>query len=392
MDETAKLPLPNFLQMLTSNNIPVVKAMTIAKAMYKEYNTPAQLSALTDLKLKGSGIADKEDRKNVIAALRKAGYVSGNTRSKNSKNPSSDPSRSSLEITESESTPKKRKRKRVDSENEFLPLGESESYQNLEFNEVLDESLLQSKATVVNRAPLMTAWATVVAERIGFQREEALSIASSYTEMNALSKGVSLGIYKDGKQKGLEAVKGGTQPYVDLMGRRPLYQIRSDRWRALHNGSPTKPSTAYSYISSSLRQTMPYIIGALRLLANSFTAQEINQKAWGLYIQFRPAGEGWGERSEVRCSTILALKKTLPDDAHKDHVNRVSENEDSKAGDFVKYQAVEDETDVVSEDRESKRAKRGMTLEEYEAMLDEDHTFDDIDLDDLEPSTSTKPQ
>lgn len=45
-------------------------------------------------------------------------------------------------------------------------------------------------------------------------------IASTYTEMNAISKGVSLGIYKDGKQKGLEALKGGSQPYVDLMGRR----------------------------------------------------------------------------------------------------------------------------------------------------------------------------
>lgn len=38
--------------------------------------------------------------------------------------------------------------------------------------------------------------------------------------MNALSKGVSLGIYKDGKQKGLDAIKGGSQPYVELMGRR----------------------------------------------------------------------------------------------------------------------------------------------------------------------------
>lgn len=32
------------------------------------------------------------------------------------------------------------------------------------------------KSTVVNRAPLLTAWAMIVAERIGFDREEALSI------------------------------------------------------------------------------------------------------------------------------------------------------------------------------------------------------------------------
>jgi len=39
--------------------------------------------------------------------------------------------------------------------------------------------------------------------------------------MNAMSKGVSLGIYKtQDQQKRLDAVKGGSQPYVELMGRR----------------------------------------------------------------------------------------------------------------------------------------------------------------------------
>ena len=36
--------------------------------------------------------------------------------------------------------------------------------------------MLKSKFVVVNRAPIMTAWSFVVAERLGFQREEALSI------------------------------------------------------------------------------------------------------------------------------------------------------------------------------------------------------------------------
>ena len=44
--------------------------------------------------------------------------------------------------------------------------------------------------------------------------------ATVYTEMNAISKGVSLGIYDQRKEKGVEATKGGSQPYVDLMGRR----------------------------------------------------------------------------------------------------------------------------------------------------------------------------
>ena len=46
--------------------------------------------------------------------------------------------------------------------------------------------------------------------------------ASVYTEMNAITKGVSLGIYADGKQKGVEASRTGSQPYVELMGRRSV--------------------------------------------------------------------------------------------------------------------------------------------------------------------------
>lgn len=63
--------------------------------------------------------------------------------------------------------------------NEFLPndpLEERIDAEALDFKECLDESVLMSKHAVVNRAPVMTAWATVVAERLNFKRTEALSI------------------------------------------------------------------------------------------------------------------------------------------------------------------------------------------------------------------------
>ena len=85
----------------------------------------------------------------------------------------------------------------------------------------------------------MTAWATFVAERMHFTREEALSIgtygfahnwglslylngfiASVYTELNAVSKGTSLGIFTKDDDRGVEAAKDGSQPYIELMGRR----------------------------------------------------------------------------------------------------------------------------------------------------------------------------
>lgn len=41
--------------------------------------------------------------------------------------------------------------------------------------------------------------------------------------MNAISKGVSLGIYDKGKIRDSDAQKGGSQPYVELMGRRSVF-------------------------------------------------------------------------------------------------------------------------------------------------------------------------
>ena len=38
--------------------------------------------------------------------------------------------------------------------------------------------------------------------------------------MNAISKGVSIGLYANGQQKGMDASRTGNQPYVELMGRR----------------------------------------------------------------------------------------------------------------------------------------------------------------------------
>jgi hypothetical protein len=76
---------------------------------------------------------------------------------------------------------KKRKRDTLSrlEKNEFLPgppPEEGAALGSLDFHELLDEDALMRKSAVVNRAPIMMAWSCVVAERLGFSREEALSI------------------------------------------------------------------------------------------------------------------------------------------------------------------------------------------------------------------------
>jgi hypothetical protein len=56
------------------------------------------------------------------------------------------------------------------------PKDEAASLPSLDYKENKNETELMTRSVIVNRAPIMMAWAAVVAERLGFTREEALSI------------------------------------------------------------------------------------------------------------------------------------------------------------------------------------------------------------------------
>lgn len=290
------------------------------------------------------GVEDKELRTVVLTAIHKAGYTT---------EASSSTSKPSIAIS-----PRKKKRRR-DLDNDVLdtPSDEALTFGNLDFGEILDEDLLKTRNTVINRAPLMTAWAMVVAERLGFEREEALSIASVYTEMNAISKGVSLGLIDESRKKEIEILPEGKQPYVDLMGRRiPLYQSRSSKWLALSGGSPALPGTAFSYVSRSFRQTTPHVLGSLRLLAESYPPKELNEKGYSLYADFRPVVDGWGKRGEVQCARILSLRKD----------GQLSRRADEEP----------DTSRPLGDSAPPAKKGKTLSLEEYEAALDKDFNVD----------------
>ena len=68
---------------------------------------------------------------------------------------------------------------------------------DLEGNEdaCLDDLMTQNKIQI-NRAPVLILWASVVAERLGFKHDEALSLGKALAGLNAQSKGQRLGIFK----------------------------------------------------------------------------------------------------------------------------------------------------------------------------------------------------
>ncbi|OJT04156.1 hypothetical protein TRAPUB_5201 [Trametes pubescens] len=158
----------------------------------------------------------------------------------------------------------------------------------------------------------------------------------------------------------------------------PLYQTATSQWHALSNGSPVAPTAAFSYITRALRQTAPHIVGALRLLAASYSPAELNKKGFALYAEFRPQSEGWGQQGDVRCSTILSLRK--PREQGADEASTGAED----AHKFVKVEPSEGSEAPAGHPHEEPTTKKlkqeSHEQDEYDAALDDDALFNDFDL------------
>ena|ERR1017187_10483513 len=80
--------------------------------------------------------------------------------------------------------------------------------------------MIQAKI-LINRAPVLTLWASVVAERLGLNHDEALSLGKALAGLNAQSKGQRLGSFKPNPKalKDVREGKRGEELRVDLLGR-----------------------------------------------------------------------------------------------------------------------------------------------------------------------------
>ena len=64
---------------------------------------------------------------------------------------------------------------------------------------------MTSATVTINRAPVLTLWAAVVAKRLGFAWPEALSLGKALAGLDAQSKGRRLGIFKPPEQRAKKA-------------------------------------------------------------------------------------------------------------------------------------------------------------------------------------------
>jgi hypothetical protein len=167
----------------------------------------------------------------------------------------------------------------------------------------------------VNRAPVMTLWAAVVAERLGFDRDEALTLGKTVAGLNAQAKGQRLGIFEPA-EKTSEQARGrpkGEQFFVELMGRSIPVTNTPDGVRATAKGAPIHASSVQHYLEGKFGAALPEVRQAMQELAAAFTPDELEEQAYRLYVKFRPeipAGkQGWGAKGQLDTDRIRSLAR-----------------------------------------------------------------------------------
>ena len=144
---------------------------------------------------------------------------------------------------------------------------------------------------MVNRAPVLTLWAAVVAEVLGFEHGEALTLGRAVAGLNAYSKGVSLGLFqptpKEVKEQRRKIRKEETVT-VDLLHRAVPAKHTDEGLRALSGENPIRPESVEKYLEGKFGDALEDVSSAMHELAKSLPPSELAEKAYALYEKFRP--------------------------------------------------------------------------------------------------------
>jgi hypothetical protein len=167
---------------------------------------------------------------------------------------------------------------------------------------------------MVNWAPVLTLWAAVVAEVLGFEHDEALTLGRAVAGLNAFSKGVSLGFFqptpREVKEQRRKMRKDETVT-VDLLHQAVPAKHTDEGLRALSGVSLIDPESLRKYLEGKFGDALEDVSNAMLELARSLPPAELAGKAYALYEKFRPevpsGKKGWGASGKLDLGLIRKM-------------------------------------------------------------------------------------
>jgi len=174
---------------------------------------------------------------------------------------------------------------------------------------------MTNKKININRAPVMTLWAAIVAKRLGYDEETALTLGKAVAGLNAQSKGRQLGIYEEKTEQEKKQEEKKEKPieleFIELLGRGVSVVKTAHGLRATIKGETIQSDGVRSYLEQKFGAAYAEARSAMEYLAKAFPPAELESKAYHLYEKFRPeipeGKKGWGAKGDLDLDYIRSL-------------------------------------------------------------------------------------
>jgi len=169
----------------------------------------------------------------------------------------------------------------------------------------------------INRAPVLSLWAAVVAERLGYDADEAATLGEAVSVLNARSKGRRLGIFApaphDAGRADVTAAEPRQHEQLQLLGRPVPVTRTAQGVRAMIGGEVLNPQRVRRKLEQRFGPNYPIVRDAMEHAVRSFRPAELAAAAYGMYERFRPSvppgTRGWGARGALDLDFIRSLAK-----------------------------------------------------------------------------------
>jgi hypothetical protein len=161
----------------------------------------------------------------------------------------------------------------------------------------------------INRPPVLTLWAAIVAERLGQPEDTALTLGRAVAGSTARTIGREQSQADKNAETPLLRQEHVSAP-VFLLGKEiRLLPTEDGKLRVVDGDKPTSAEEVRRYLDRAFGKHLNAVRQAMELLAGRYEPAELNRIGFGLYEKFRPeappGSEGWGALSVLKVESIL---------------------------------------------------------------------------------------
>ena len=172
---------------------------------------------------------------------------------------------------------------------------------------------MPGRRVTVNRAPVLALWAVVVAERLGFDCEEALTLGKAVVGLKAHSKSIKFAIYElppppiRGRRR---RAHDDECLQVNILNRAVPVALTPEGLRVLAKDQPVDPKNVKLCLASKFGSSLGAARRAMVHLAEALPPRDLAAEACALYEWFQPespAAERSGGARSLDLDAIVQL-------------------------------------------------------------------------------------